>query len=271
MTIQLALNYSEVAAELFQKGVIEIDYFKCPPWPDMIVKARKLRPVQVHFNLYAGKKSLKDEDWHSIASLLEETGTPFINLHLECVKRDFPAASSDTVPSQLRNQVLERLLSDVQEAVQRFGAERVIAENVPYRGPMDKVVPAAVEPEIISEVIQTTGCGLLLDLSHARISAHYLGMSAEEYISRLPLSSLREMHFTGLLRREGELIDHVEAREEDWIFLEWALKHIRQGDWPTPWLLAFEYGGVGEKFAWRTDPKIISEQVPRLYDLLHDQ
>lgn len=269
MNIQLGLNYSEAAARLVREGVIEIDFFKCPPWPEMIAAARQLRPVAVHFNLKAGGSRLDSEDWDATASLLAETGTPFINLHLECARRDLPAAAQGTAPDELRTLVLERMLADVQEVVRRFGAPRVIVENVPYRGPFDKVLPACVEPEVIRTIVHSTGCGLLLDLSHARISAHSLGLPAEEYFARLPLQSLREMHFTGLHQRHGELVDHLEALEADWVFLEWALERIRRGDWPSPWMMAFEYGGVGEKFAWRSDPAVIAEQVPRLYRLLH--
>jgi len=269
MNIQLGLNYSEAAARLVQDGVIEIDFFKCPPWPEMIAAARQLRPVAVHFNLKAGQSRLDREDWEADAALLAETGTPFINLHLECVKRDFPAAEQGAPADELRTMVLERMLADVQEVVRRFAAQRVIVENVPYRGPADKVLAACVEPEVIRTIVQSTGCGLLLDLSHARISAHSLGLAAEQYISQLPLPSLREMHFTGLHQRNGELMDHLEALDADWAFLEWALERIRRGEWPTPWMMAFEYGGVGVKFAWRSDPAVIAEQVPRLYHLLH--
>jgi hypothetical protein len=33
-------------------------------------------------------------------------------------------------------------------------------------------------------------------------------------------------------------------------------------------MLAFEYGGVGEKFAWRSDPQVIASHVPKLSALL---
>ena len=33
----------------------------------------------------------------------------------------------------------------------------------------------SVEPEVITRVVEESGCGLLLDISHARIVANYLG------------------------------------------------------------------------------------------------
>lgn len=35
-------------------------------------------------------------------------------------------------------------------------------------------------------------------------------------------------------------------------------------------MLAFEYGGVGPKFEWRSDPQVIEEQATRLYQLSKD-
>ena len=48
--------------------------------------------------------------------------------------------------------------------------------------------------------------------------------------------------------------------------LDWVLERIKSGQWASPWLLAFEYGGVGEKFAYRSNPQVIEEQVPQLYE-----
>lgn len=90
------------------------------------------------------------------------------------------------------------MLADVQAVTERFGHERVIAENAPYRGAQGIVLRAGAEPEVINRIIMETGCGLLLDVSHVRISAHHLGMGAQEYRQRLPTGRLRELHFTGL-------------------------------------------------------------------------
>jgi hypothetical protein len=43
-----------------------------------------------------------------------------------------------------------------------------------------------------------------------------------------------------------------------------VLERIKSGQWASPWLLAFEYGGVGEKFARRSNPEVIEEQLPQL-------
>lgn len=263
--MQLAINYSTQAAQLLEEGQIELDRFKTMNWPDMIAEARRYRPVAVHFGLQAGNGMVKKLDWAVIGRMLDETGTPHVNLHLEATTRDYPGLAVEKTPAEARRKIFKRMLKDVHRTVEQFGPQRVIIENVPYRGPDDKVFRLAVEPETIQTIVAETGCGLLLDISHARIAAHHLGMDATQYMSALPIESLRELHFTGLHNLEGRLQDHLPILDSDWPFLDWVLERIHGGEWPEPWLFAFEYGGTGEKFVQRSDPSVIKAQLPVLW------
>ena len=142
-------------------------------------------------------------------------------------------------------------------------------ENAPYHGPEGRLLRACVEPELIRRLVEETGVGLLLDISHARIAAHSIGMPERAYMEALPVDQTHELHFTGLHRLNGRLADHLPVLESDWPALAWVLENIQSGEWGRPWMLAFEYGGVGEKFAWRSDPAVIQEQIPRLYNMVH--
>lgn len=265
--MQFAINFSHPSALLLSAGRLKIDRFKCPPWPDLIAEAQPQRPVAVHFNLKAGSGKRIRVDWDQVASLLDQTDTPFVNVHLETKVDDLPEAPIETTEPRYREQIAEWMLADLRQVTRHFGAERVIAENVPYR-PGGKVLRPCVEPEVICEVIQTAGCGLLLDIAHARISASYLDMGVSEYISSLPVDRLRELHFSGVNDLDGWLQDHMPALEQDWSALRNALDQIQSGAWPRPWLIAFEYGGVGEKFAQRSDPLVIEAQAQQIWNWL---
>jgi hypothetical protein len=76
------------------------------------------------------------------------------------------------------------------------------------------------------------------------------------------------MHFAGIHHIKGQWIDHLSIMKRDWRWLDWVLTRIQSGEWSTPWLLAFEYGGVGAEFEWRNKSKVIAEQVPRLRERL---
>ncbi|PJF20615.1 MAG: hypothetical protein CUN56_15270, partial [Phototrophicales bacterium] len=69
-------------------------------------------------------------------------------------------------------------------------------------------------------------------------------------------------------RLKGRRMDHLPFTEDDWNFTAWALDHIKQGDWTAPWVVSFEYGGVGGIWEIIGEPQVMLEQVPRLYDLV---
>lgn len=259
-----AINYSTQAAALLDQQRIEIDRFKCPDWPDLILEAGQRRPVAVHFTLAAGRGKLKRKNLEKVAALAEQTATPYINLHLETKRTDFPDIPMDSDQPNHRRRIFDQALSDIQLAVERFGGERVIVENVPYRR-TGNIFRASVEPKTICQIVKQTSCGLLLDISHARISAAQLGLDEREYIRSLPMYSLKELHFTGVHVFDGWLQDHLPALEADWLMLDWVLANIQGGEWPQPWMLAFEYSGVGDKFGWRSDAGVIEKQCKKLY------
>ena len=125
--MNLALNFSPSAAGLITEGRIDIDYFKCPDWPDMITEALRYRPVAVHFTLRAGTGLLHRTDWVFIERLLKFTGTPYVNLHLDPQTRDFTTETgcipADTQEPAHASLVMERLLADVSAVVEQFGPE----------------------------------------------------------------------------------------------------------------------------------------------------
>jgi hypothetical protein len=56
--------------------------------------------------------------------------------------------------------------------------------------------------------------------------------------------------------------------DPDWALFEWALAKIQSGAWPTPWVVACEYGGIGPIFDWRSDPAVIAHDIPRMVELV---
>ena len=266
--MDLAVNYSPQIAHLIQTNQIQVDFLKTPPWPDMIAEARQYAPITVHFELRAGSGLLHQTDWREIEQFLTLTGTRYVNLHLNAAVDDFPSTNGGQVEPSAE-QVAERLIQDTQAVVRHFGAGRVIVENIPYRRSETHKAAASVDPQVISSVVSQTGCGLLLDISHARIAAQALEMPAWDYLAALPVQSLRELHFTGIHDWNGYQQDHLSILEQDWPFLERTLAHIAAGEWGAAHMLAFEYGGIGPFFKEHTDSEVLRQQVPALYQIVH--
>jgi uncharacterized protein (UPF0276 family) len=267
--VDLSVNYSAELAELLREGRVEVDRLKCADWPDMIAAARQLGPVYVHFPLDAGSLMGRPPNFEAADAMARETETPYVNLHLTTWQRDYPVYAADSIDATLIDLVTDRMLGDVRAAMEVVGRERIVLENIPYFGAIGEFHRACVEPGVIRRVVEETGVGFLLDLSHARIAARYLGIDPHDYVRQLPLDRLRELHVTGVRMMKTRLADHMDLRDDDWGWVRFACDRIRAGDWPRPWTVAFEYGGVGEPFKWRSDKNVLAEQVPLLLGLVH--
>lgn len=80
-------------------------------------------------------------------------------------------------------------------------------------------------------MVRESGCGFLLDLAHARVAASYQGQPARDYLARLPLERLVEIHVSGPRPgpyQDGRLIDaHQPMQEADRDLLSWVLERGR--------------------------------------------
>lgn len=61
------------------------------------------------------------------------------------------------------------------------------------------------ESAFLREVARRTGCGLLLDVNNAYVSATNLALSAEEYIDAFPMSDVEEIHLAGYAEDHDEV------------------------------------------------------------------
>lgn len=266
--MKFAINYSPEALQLWREGQIQVDLFKCPDWPDLVAEASAQHQVYVHSSLVAGRGIPPDLDIDMLRHWLDTTETLVVNTHFYLLKSDFPTGSAITAEA-----VIERAVRDVEYLGERFGVENVIIENVPYwrRGSLGDLAAEVVDPAVISEVIDRSGCGLLLDIAHAIRACEATRRPAiKAYLNALPVQALRELHVVGILPEpdeHGDREDHFAMTEADWALTDWALAQIRAGKWRAPETMAFEYGGVGEKFAWRSERAVIAAQAPRLFEL----
>ena len=260
--MKLAVNYSAPLIRLLNEGLVKIDLIKCPDWDGMLQEARPYGPITIHFDLEVGLGHTLRVDLDRIARLKEETKTPHVNTHLVTPKTFNPDHQED-----IRN-VNNLWRDELHFMIDKFGGKSVALEHYPFTCNNPHIAYAA-DSRVFSNVIRDTGCQLLLDLAHARITADTLGLDVRTYIQSLPLEKLVEIHITGTRPHGGVLTDHFELDEQDWELLNWALQEIRIGAWPKPDIIAFEYGGVGSAFAWRNKYKHLKTQVPKLYELVH--
>lgn len=259
--MKFAVNYSTQLVKLLEDGSVSFDLFKCPDWDGMLAEAQLHKDITIHFDLKAGLGKTFNVDFARIRKLKEQSRTPHVNTHLVTPVTFDPGSSTEMHnQNQLwRNEI--HLMTDV------FGGDSVALEHFPYTLATPHLLPA-VDSKVFTQVILDTDCRFLLDLAHARITADTLSMDVKDYIRSLPLDRLVELHITGIKLHEGVLTDHFPLQEEDWDLMKWALKQIQKGYWRRPDIIAFEYGGVGSAFDWRTDSSILESQVPKLYEMV---
>ncbi len=268
--MKFAINYSPQAEKLWRDGRIQVDLFKCPDWLDLVAQVGAIHDAYVHCALITWRGELDNVDFDLLQHWLDTTETLVINTHFALAKSDF-APDCQITPEA----VVEKALRVLSPLCERFGAEKIVIENMPYPAPAagweESPLPEIVDPAVISEVVRQAGCGLLLDIAHAIRACEGTGRGdVKAYLKALPVHALRELHVVGILPEpddEGIRHDHFAMTGADWAMTEWALEQIRAGAWREPETMAFEYGGVGERFAWRSDAAVIAEQAPRLYQL----
>ena len=135
--MKFAIHYSPQIVELLDSGLVQVDVFKLPAWPELVAEAQKIRPVYIHFPLRAGPglgaaksgDSNQLVDWAQIEALLKQTDTPYVNVHINATQHDYPAIPLDSEAAVHRQQLLDNTVQDVEKIVRLFGAERVILEN----------------------------------------------------------------------------------------------------------------------------------------------
>jgi uncharacterized protein (UPF0276 family) len=105
----------------------------------------------------------------------------------------------DLLPIPYSHETLALVCDHVDEAQSALGRTMLLENPATYLG------FAAVdydEPEFISEVICRTGCGLLLDVSNLHVSCTNHQRDPHDYLQRLPLERVGEIHLAGFATRQ---------------------------------------------------------------------
>lgn len=260
----LACNYSHALLRLLDEGRARVDFIKCSRLDVADAEVRAAADyarVLTHFlpAVDAPAEVVDSFPWDWLNHLNREVGAPWMASHLEAAP---PEEAAGVEPEALEEQerVGTAIILSAREMRDRLEVPLHL-ELVPWSG-RRPLYRCCVEPEFVRAVLELADCPLLLDTAHARISAHRLGHSIEDYLSALPLERVLEIHCSGVAEEEGELRDrHGPLAEEDYALLEWL------GARCPAQVITLEYGGTGPKFEARTDAAALEAQLGRLGEL----
>lgn len=259
-TVALAVSDGPVTRRLLRTKGLDIDYLELGgPHLDAVVAEAPQCRLLVHNALYdwslAHPRALEQQD--AVArtqAVLTRTGAPWLSVHLGFsaahVKHgeEFMHTMSPTLP---REEVARTIPATIR-ALAAVLPVPLLLENLNYcPGGAYEYVCA---PDFIARTLEETGASLLLDIAHAQVSAERLGLSFEQYVGRLPLERVREVHISGTRPRNGMIFDaHEELLEDQYALLVSVLRQT------SPAVLTLEYQG---------DEALLLRQLERLRALL---
>lgn len=101
---------------------------------------------------------------------------------------------NDLLPVPYHTETLARVCEHIDRVQTRLGRSMLLENPATY---VEFASSTMSEPDFLSEVIQRSGCGLLLDVNNIHVACTNHGWDSHHYIRSLPLSTVGEIHLAG--------------------------------------------------------------------------
>ncbi len=267
--IKLAANLSAPLLDLLVKKEVEVDLIK------LSIKAlaeeqgqecaKINKPVLIHYlpDLGATRTTWQNFDFVRLNQQVKEWQVPHLSLHLDAYK---------TVTLLNDRNDLMNLLCENYDLIKNQVKVPVLVENVDQEpdwspnGNYDRH-PEIYEVTFVNEFFSRTDADFLLDIAHARCLTNFLKLAAEDYLVKLPLSRVKEIHTNGPKLIEGEMCDvHEQMVVEDYQLLRFALGKTQAK------VVTLEYGGIGEMYETpaKNDRQALKTQLQAIKKIISD-
>lgn len=183
----------------------------------------KVVPHGINLSI-GGTPEITDEFLENAKRLTDYLHAPYYSDHFCITKHDDLSQIGHLSPIWYTQESFDLIAARI-DRVQQFIGKPLVLENItaPF------VIPGAdyEEPEFITKVCETTGCGLLIDLTNIFINAANRGENAQALLERYPMDYVVHVHLAGGIQdHEGKYIDSHSAavHPEVWPLLEWTAR-----------------------------------------------
>jgi uncharacterized protein len=199
-------------------------------------RVREQFPLSIHgVGLsIGGERPIDRNHLDRLASLLQRFEPAWFSEHLAWSSHA-GAFYNDLLPLPYHAATLARVCDHVDEVQERLGRRLLLENPSTY---LEFTASTMDEGTFLAEVVERTGCGLLLDVNNAYISAVNHGRDPWDLIAALPAAAIGEIHLAGFAEdRDGAgerlLIDTHSAPVADavWDLYRRTLRHL--GPRPT--------------------------------------
>lgn len=223
--------------EALEHGSINVDYIKVDAdlGLEVVQKALNYAPVLIHDISYYFWLNYDDPFQPSLMDparqMLDLSKGPWfstgIGASAEPQGHTLPYwRGADSSQLQTREHALSNIIRNGRRLQEWVGIP-LLLENYNYHP--TNAYEYVCEPDTFSTLIEEIGCGVLLDLAHAQISAHNMGWpTPQAYLERLPLHKVREIHVNhpGLDDAGSQMLDrHYPFIAEEVDLLKWVIDH----------------------------------------------
>jgi uncharacterized protein len=193
-----------------------------------LTQIRENYPLSIHgVGLSIGGEAPLDTDHlDRLAALLDRYAPASFSEHLAWSSHNGTFVN-DLLPLPYDRKTLKRVCVHIDQVQTHLGRQMLLENPATY---LEFAASSMSEAEFITEVIRTTGCGLLLDVNNVYVSCINHHRDPNAYIQALPLSATREIHLAGFAQDRDEagyplLIDHhgSPVAESVWHLYQFAL------------------------------------------------
>lgn len=261
--IKVAANFSAPLLALVREKKLTIDLVKLSVASLAAEEGEICRqlnlPVLIHYlpDLGAARATWQNFDFETLNGQVRQWQVPHLSLHLDAY---------ESVAAVSGKKELLGLLLDNFNLIKEKVSVPVLVENVDQEpdwnpaGHYDRYAEVFAL-DFVKEFFTLSGADFLLDVSHARCLTHFWQMPTEEYLAKLPLARVREIHTNGPKIVDGEMCDvHEKMVERDYQLLNWAVQNTRAE------IVTLEYGGVGKMYETtaKNDRSDLQEQLEKI-------
>lgn len=204
-TIDHFLNYGEGPGTISGLQVIADNWLSQGPQHEKLGQIRKIWPISFHcvgMNL-GGTDPLNLDYLKSIKDLSQRFEPTNISDHL-CMQAHQGIHFHDLLPIPFSTASLANVCDRIQR-VQDFLGRQLLIENISYY--FDWKKSEFSEIDFISEVLQSTGCGLLLDVQNLWVNEQNLTHSMTDFLNKIDWKKVQEVHLAGGEVQDSVLVD----------------------------------------------------------------
>ncbi len=109
------------------------------------------------------------------------------------------------------------------ETMRRYLDIPIVLENITYT--VNFPDAEMTETQFLTEILERTGCGLLLDITNLYVNSVNHQYDVDEFLNNIPVERIVQLHFVGVEMKDGLMIDsHAHATPpEVWELMEKVL------------------------------------------------